>query len=78
MKTLSFNIIKPLAFTALFIVFASNFNTAEAENHSCTHGAHRKKDTRRCDSTADCKRGACCIKGVFGKTCVWEGNDCNE
>ena len=30
MKTLSFNIIKPLAFTALFIVFAASFNTASA------------------------------------------------
>ena len=30
MKTLTFNILKPLALTALFIVFAAGLNTASA------------------------------------------------
>ena len=32
MKTLTFNILKPLTLTALFIVFAASLNTASAED----------------------------------------------
>ncbi|MBV52517.1 MAG: hypothetical protein CL816_00455 [Coxiellaceae bacterium] len=80
MKTLSFNILKPFAFTALFIVFAASFNTAEAESHGCpSSDQHCKGPNDRCDSTPDCGAGYCCKKqNGLTKQCVYEANDCNE
>ena len=46
MKTITFNILKPLALTALFIVFAAGLNTAEAKScksdHECSGGECNK------------------------------------
>ena len=44
MKIITFNTLKPLALTALFIVFAAGLNTAEAKS---------------CKSRLDCPGGAC-------------------
>ena len=63
MKTLSFNIIKPLAFTALFIVFAASFNTAEARHIltlcGCGGGSHCKNLSDCCHTDNDCRFGKC-------------------
>ena len=60
MKTLSFNSLKPLAFTALFVVFAASFNTAEAESYGCPDNDKPCKDLgNRCESSPDCKSGCC-------------------
>ena len=46
MKIITFNILKPLALTALFVVFAAGFNTAEAKSckskHECSGGVCQK------------------------------------
>ena len=77
MKTLSFNSLKPLAFTALLIVFAASFNTAEAESYGCPHGtAPCKGINARCDYNHDCYSLCCpCFLGIC--SCViGEGDDC--
>ena len=67
MKTLSFNSLKPLAFTALFIVFAASFNTAEAFD-GCPHGPCSSCQGP-CKSDGDCiEKGAICGQKLFG---VW-------
>ena len=59
MKTLSFNIIKPLAFTALLIVFAASFNTAAAGD-GCPGGTRCKQLGDICDSDGDCPENSSC------------------
>ena len=57
MKTITFNILKPLAFSALFIVFAAGLNTAEAQNYFPTvnkfKGDH-KCYRQTCKNDDDC------------------------
>ena len=57
MKTLSFNIIKPLAFTALLIVFAASFNTAD--------GRPIKKGTYCMNTQDHCLPPLQCIGAVY-------------
>ena len=69
MKTITFNILKPLALTALFIVFAAGLNTASAEDVVGTiqkfksdHKCHRQT----CKNDDDCggpEYGLCKIPG---------------
>ena len=61
MKTLSFNTLKPLAFTALFIVFAASFNTAEAGGYPNGHA---------CQNGAECASGRCSDPEKGQGTCL--------
>ena len=63
MKTLSFNTLKPLAFTALFVVFAASFNIAAAGCIAC------KESGDKCRSNSECKEAAECIQGGIFKIC---------
>ena len=62
MKIITFNILKPLALSALFIVFAAGFNTAEA-----------KKNTGICVSGAECLSGDCQGLTRLGKLVILRG-----
>ena len=63
MKTITFNIIKPLALTALFIVFAAGLSTVEA-----------KKKTGTCVSGAECLSGDCQGLTRIGKLVIIRGS----
>jgi len=71
MKTLPFNILKPLALTALFIVFAAGLNTASASVINKAHKVDSKSTCHPrqvCNNDNDCggpKYGLCKIPGVF-------------
>ena len=60
MKTLSFNTLKPLAFTALFVVFAASFNIAAADG--CDHC---KEELTKCRHDSECRSGVCAFR--FGQ-----------
>ena len=63
MNIITFNILKPLAFSALFIVFAAGLNTAEA-----------KKNTGICESNAECLSNDCQDLVKLGKLVVTKGS----
>ena len=63
MKTLSFNTLKPLAFTALFVVFAASFNIAAGDGCIAC-----KESGTKCRHDSECRSGVCFFR--FGsKTC---------
>ena len=73
MKIITFNILKPLAFTALFIVFASSFNTAEA-NWPCIKC---KALNDKCRYSHECPDGSRCFEYAMEKSYCWrEGKIC--
>ena len=63
MKTLSFNTLKPLAFTALFVVFAASFNIAAADGR-----LFYKESGAKCRHDSECLNGVCAFR-FFDKTC---------
>ena len=69
MKTSSFNILKPLSFTALIIVFASSLNIAEAFD-GCGGNPGCQSCNQVCYSDGDCPQDATCAvtQNIF-KTC---------
>ena len=64
MKTITFNTLKPLALTALFIVFAAGLNTAEA----------LKAGGGLCESNAECLSKDCQGLVKLGKWVITKGS----
>ena len=75
MKIITFNILKPLALTALFIVFAAGLNTAEARHIltlcGCGGGSGCKGANECCHTDNDCRYGGRCVQNSEkdGKVC---------
>ena len=75
MKTITFNNLKPLALTALFIVFAAGLNTASAEDVIGTiqkFKSDHKCYRQTCNNDDDCggpRYGLCKRGSAGGKLC---------
>ena len=64
MKTITFNILKPLAFSALFIVFAAGFNTASASD--VINKAHKLDSKSKCHPRQVCHNDTNCGGPKYG------------